>query len=63
MPDMTSNYVTDAEMASLSTRGQEQVKRAAHAHQAPAYSYGPVAGTVRCRRVGEYIYIRQSWSQ
>ena len=50
-------------MASLSTRGQEQVKRAAHAHQAPAYSYGPVAGTVRCRRVGEYIYLRQSWSQ
>lgn len=49
--EYASNYVTDAEMASLSTRGQEQVKRAAHAHQAPAYSYGPVAGTVRCRRV------------
>lgn len=49
--EYASNYVMDVEMASLSTRGQEQVKRAAHAHQIPAYSYGPVAGTVRCRRV------------
>jgi len=58
----TNSYVTDAEMASLSTRGQEQVKRAAQAHQGPAYTYGAApVGPVRCRRVGEsitYIHVR-----
>lgn len=50
----TNNYVTDAEMASLSARGQEQVKRAAQAHQGPGYAYGGAAvGPIRCRRVGE----------
>lgn len=58
----TNNYVTDAEMASISARGQEQVKRAAQAHQTGAagqwaYPHHAV-GAVRCRRVGENIFSR-----
>jgi len=58
----TSNYVTDAEMASLSSRGQDQVKRAAQAHQGPTYTYGAAAvAPIRYRRVGEcitYMHVR-----
>ncbi|KAF5349645.1 hypothetical protein D9756_008987 [Leucocoprinus leucothites] len=53
--EYTENFVTDGEMASLSARGQEQVKRAAQAHQAQqsgqwGYAHHAV-GAVRCRRV------------
>ncbi|KXN91950.1 hypothetical protein AN958_11012 [Leucoagaricus sp. SymC.cos] len=53
--EYTNNYVTDAEMATLSARGQEQVRKAAQMHQGIGSQWGGYphiqVTTVRCRRV------------
>jgi len=49
--DYTSNIVTDAEMAVLPPRMQEQVKKSAQMNQGQQWYYGQPPPNARCRRV------------